>query len=745
MAIDLRSGVDQPPTEARTITYGSATVAATEVRQECLSAGQAELTVDGGTVEGSLDLSNVDLSHALTFRGTTFSNTVQLANANTRSVIFKDCKFNDGINGNGVTVNGDLIFFSCDINGHLRTPASESRAATVWLSEATVEGRLLMKETTITPTTLDGEREPRAIHADRLRLRSNLRMTQGFRADGEIRLIGAVIDGSVDLTSVHISSDELAVNLGEARIGGTLFVLPGPGGQRPSIEGQFDLSGTTVEGQVLIVAADFSPSSEQRSYYRNKRQADLTFSAVRAQLHGDVDFVDQCSMGGRLSLSGAEITGHCYLNDLVVDHDGDGYSIDLRNLNVDAGFNFAGKSGPVRLQNASINGDLILDHAHITGTEAEPRTISARNLNVQGDLSMIQARFVGLTDFKLTRISGDFRAYAAELTYAAGRQRKHVDLALRLSSATIEGSLLLASRFKANGTVRLNRINVNGGLDCTNGTFETPGGKAITMFLSSFRSGCHMHWTVNGNIEAVGMKTTMLDDEPDNWGDGYDIRGMVYDQLADDDVNARLQWLHSEKATVGSDEFARLADYYRRAGRSADMARVQIARRRALRKAPGGPSGFTSYWDRFLDLAIGYGFRSNRMAVVLLALIAMTTAALLLPTADDIMVAVDENNVVYSPTGVRLTNESGEEEFISVRDCDGGRVRCFHALAYAVDTVVPLIDLHQRSTWYPDRSAPWGRTYERLLYAAVLLGWMASSTFVFGLAQGFGNRDGGGP
>jgi hypothetical protein len=34
-------------------------------------------------------------------------------------------------------------------------------------------------------------------------------------------------------------------------------------------------------------------------------------------------------------------------------------------------------------------------------------------------------------------------------------------------------------------------------------------------------------------------------------------------------------------------------------------------------------------------------------------------------------------------------------------ECGDGKVRCLEPILYAIDTVVPLIDLGQRSTWYP--------------------------------------------
>jgi hypothetical protein len=56
-------------------------------------------------------------------------------------------------------------------------------------------------------------------------------------------------------------------------------------------------------------------------------------------------------------------------------------------------------------------------------------------------------------------------------------------------------------------------------------------------------------------------------------------------------------------------------------------------------------------------------------------------------------------------------------------------------LLYAVDTVIPLVSLDQRSTWHPDARAPDGTFLQWWLNAATVLGWLLSSVFVLSLAS----------
>src|SRR5262249_22616307 len=84
--------------------------------------------------------------------------------------------------------------------GALRTSASTSKRSAIWLCESEIGGRLLCVDTVI-----DGRGE-RSIQADRMHVTGNVRLLHQFTARGEVRLIGARIGGSLDLTGARIES-----------------------------------------------------------------------------------------------------------------------------------------------------------------------------------------------------------------------------------------------------------------------------------------------------------------------------------------------------------------------------------------------------------------------------------------------------------------------------------------------------------------------------------------------------------
>ncbi len=67
--------------------------------------------------------------------------------------------------------------------------------------------------------------------------------------------------------------------------------------------------------------------------------------------------------------------------------------------------------------------------------------------------------------------------------------------------------------------------------------------------------------------------------------------------------------------------------------------------------------------------------------------------------------------------------------------CGNGQVRCFSPVLYAIDTVIPLVSLDQRSTWYPNPHARDGAFMQWWLNTATLLGWLLSSIFVLSLTR----------
>ena len=54
---------------------------------------------------------------------------------------------------------------------------------------------------------------------------------------------------------------------------------------------------------------------------------------------------------------------------------------------------------------------------------------------------------------------------------------------------------------------------------------------------------------------------------------------------------------------------------------------------------------------------------------------------------------------------------------------------------YVLDTLLPIIDLHQESNWAPARARPWGVWYEVLTWGLIVWGWILTTAVVAGIGS----------
>jgi hypothetical protein len=118
----------------------------------------------------------------------------------------------------------------------------------------------------------------------------------------------------------------------------------------------------------------------------------------------------------------------------------------------------------------------------------------------------------------------------------------------------------------------------------------------------------------------------------------------------------------------------------------------------------------------------------------LAVLLLLVVGSLELPASQATLRATNGSGAVYSTSGL-LVGSVPADGLARLDSCGDGEVRCFSPVLYAIDTVVPLISLDQRSTWYPDPHVVVGRLMLWWLNLATLLGWLLSSIFVLSLAR----------
>lgn len=181
---------------------------------------------------------------------------------------------------------------------------------------------------------------------------------------------------------------------------------------------------------------------------------------------------------------------------------------------------------------------------------------------------------------------------------------------------------------------------------------------------------------------------------------------------------------------------------FRQHGYTSEAEQILIAQRRHARRV----SRSSATWPRravdAIYATIGYGYRPARVLWLLAALLVLVAASLELPASQAALRATNGNGDVYATTGLLTTSVGGAASSSTAGvsspradACGDGEVRCFSPALYAIDTVIPLISLDQRSAWYPDPHVHSGELMLWWLNLATLLGWLLSSIFALSLAR----------
>jgi len=327
---------------------------------------------------------------------------------------------------------------------------------------------------------------------------------------------------------------------------------------------------------------------------------------------------------------------------------------------------------------------------------------------------------------------------------------------LYLHHATVRGSVILVGGFTSQGLLTLSRSTVEGRLECGGGSFTCPApaernehGHAIEAISAVIRGGMYLDWVaVSPSVDFTNASTPFLMDDPGNWPPSFVISGFTYDRFEQPqgsaaartwDHAARCAWL-SHQAAYDAGPYEQAARVFREHGYTAGAEEILIAQRKHARRAMTGPGAlFRRAVDVAYSTTVGYGYRPRRVLWLLAALLIMVIVSLEIPAAQATMRATTSAGAVYSTHGPVGGSTAGNALVPGPPPhsdaCGDGQIRCFNPVLYAIDTVIPLVSLDQRSTWYPDPHVRDGAFMQGWLNAATLLGWLLSSIFVLSLAR----------
>jgi hypothetical protein len=517
-----------------------------------------------------------------------------------------------------------------------------------------------------------------ALAADRLSVDHSMFCGEGFEARGGVRLTGANVGSQLifDGSTLH-NAQGWALSADGLTVGGDLFCQEGfvaRGGVR--------LIGAHVGGQLGLEAARIEAGETPWALCANGLVVDE-----------DMFCRDGFSAQGAVGLAGAQIGGQLGLDGATLENE-NGWALAAERIGVGQGMfcrnGFTARGG-VRLSGAHVEGQL-----GFTGATLESATgwaLSADGLTVDQDLychhdfvarggvRMLGARIGGQLSFKGATLSND-REWALS------------------ADGVIVGEGVFCDGLTAEGGICLAAASLGSQLSFNGATLVNTRGPTLNMYETAVKGSLWLGFgsAPEGEVNLTRARVGAIYDHEDRWPAALRLRGCTYDDLRaapEVDVAGRLRWLRLDPDGYTPQPYEQLAAFYRKTGHDDAARRVTIAKERRRR---GELSLRGKAWSLFLGAVVGHGYRTSIAAAWL---------------------------VLFVLVGTVVFGAAHPDHFTEVRPVDD--VPAFSSFVYALDSVVPIVDLHQRRNWVADGAAQWVSLF---LMAA---GWVLTTAVVLAI------------
>ena len=135
------------------------------------------------------------------------------------------------------------------------------------------------------------------------------------------------------------------------------------------------------------------------------------------------------------------------------------------------------------------------------------------------------------------------------------------------------------------------------------------------------------------------------------------------------------------------------------------------------RRKRGHLTWYRKVFDWLLDFFIGYGYQTWRAVAALAGLFGIVFILTLV---------AEHNNAFEAAQNATLLHPAP-----SATRCENG-YPCFSPLGYTIDTVIPLINVHQADYWAPDADTSWGAACVYITYTGTAFGWLFATLALAG-------------
>lgn len=405
---------------------------------------------------------------------------------------------------------------------------------------------------------------------------------------------------------------------------------------------------------------------------------------------------------------GARITGPLELDDALLGEE-DGVSFGADGLVVQGGVSLdrITTAGVVRLVGADITGPLGIHDAHL-GRDHDGTSLMADGLVGRGLVGLSGTVADGSVRLPGAAIRGQVSCRRLVLSATDGHSKFVV------SSATIDGDLLLDDLFTAHDLVTLIGTRIGGALlvsaDLTGARFH-----ASALWVQH-----DFVWRpVTTGPAAVDLERMhagrLVDDSvvPNaGWPPAGRLRlvGFTYDDFGcERTVEQRLEWIRRQRP-FSPHPYEQLARVYRATGRDADARTVAAAKHHDMR-VRGEMTPLRRIGSWLLDVTIRYGYQPGR-AVIGLMLLYLAVFGIFW-------------DAQHRPGAIVPARET--TTVTTALHCGHG-YPCFYPATYALDLSVPVLKVPDSGAWRPE-SSPF---YTTVTLLANLLGWAGTTLAVLG-------------
>jgi len=504
--------------------------------------------------------------------------------------------------------------------------------------------------------------------------------------------------------------------------------LRGFQGQRMIVGGQFSMNGIVSNGQICIEGAEINGCIYMEGSQLNAN-GEVSLAADGVKVNGDVFFVRGFLSQGRVNFPDAHIHGQ--------------FCCDSASFEVSSG-------RALSLEGAVIYGDVLLQGG----------------FNCKGMTSLIGATIMGI----LVCDGGEFDGLGAESLFA--------------TSAQIKGDVYLRTGFVAKGDVDFSGAEIGGEMDLAGSEISV-----LTMEHTKIGGTFRIRKlrTPLTFISVEGASVSMLDDDNESWGKRVFLNGFIYkifDIYSPVAGVKRIAWLDCQpmKSSDPTSSFQpqpwkQLIKVLEEMGHAEDARQVGIAYEERLRKYGiiGQMPNHWAPWRRKLFSRLvsglhygygkltGFGYRPHLLLGWFFCVwmgcsaIYWTAAAHGVFAPSNPLVFQNDEYVTCRPDRAsvwQLKNPDVSPKNIPIEfKGKGNWYLCtelreeftgFSPIAFSLDLLLPLVDLHQENDWAPLIETPKANVFceffsfffngKRLvrfvMWMEILSGWLFSLLFV---------------